>query len=284
MGSIQKEGKMIAVDKEALPKRITPDDIHRLTGEIAYWFCPTCRKWRTTPIKPDRIVCSVCGDAPDWKKRPPTLAYRSRYQRVLDLCAEDSEWRKSYNEVEQQFGAYIDDVYSGFLSPRAKESGWLRFQSEWREVDKLADFLLTAQDAPTMDVPHTYTERGLQRRYYDPCRQHNVVSLSDLNLQPQYDDGDTKYSDAEIVELISLQASHTSGRPHKGVATERCEQLCDKHFQYEFLEIIGDPLERSIARDFSDGAKKRDIERKYGLSERQVRTKVAHIAKALKNF
>lgn len=289
MGDVQAEAEkgnlnMTFLAKETLPRRITPSTAAEFVGESAYWFCPTCRKWCTSSITEDGIACSVCGSTPSWEKHPPTLSYRSRFKRVTELCAESSEWRKSYDEAEQQFGDFIDDKHAGLLPPRAKESGRRYFHGVWREVDKLADFLLTAQDAPATDAPHAYTEQGLQRRYYDPRRKHNVASLSDLNLQPEFDDSGTRYTDEEIAELISLRASHMSGRPRKGVAAERYEQLCDKYFQHEFLESIGDPLERNIARDFSEGATKRDVEHKYKLSERQVRTKVAHIAKALKNL
>lgn len=275
---------MIALDKEALPERITQDNVSALAGEHAYWYCPACRKWRTSPITVEGITCPVCGGAPNWDKHKPTLAYESRYKRVADLCAPRSDFCREYENAQCQYADYIEDTYTGLLPLRAKESGWRYFQGVWREMDKLADFLLTAQDAPATDAPYAYTEQGLQRRYYDPRRKHNISSLSDLNLQPEFDDGGTRYTAEEIAELISLRASHMSGSPHKGVAAECCEQLCDKYFRYEFLDNIEDPLERKIAFDLSMGASKRDVENKYRLSEQQVRTTVKHIRNSLKNM
>ena len=275
---------MIAMDKEALPKRITRDNVSALAGEHAHWFCPVCRKWRMSPITAEGIACPVCSGGPDWERRPPTLAYKSRFRRVQELCAEGSDWRNSYDEAERNYADYIDDAYAGYLPRSARESGWRHFQSVWREANKLADYLLTAPDAPVMDVPHAYSESGLQRRYYDGRREHNTVSLSDLKLQPQYDDDGAQYTDQEVAELISLRASHMSERPRKGVSVERYDQLCDRYFQHEFLGCIADPLERNIAEDLSMGASKRDVERKYRLSEQQVRTIVKHIGKSIKNY
>lgn len=273
---------MIVLDKRALPKEIAPTDIAELVGESLYWYCPACRTWRTSPITAEGIACSVCGGAPDWEKRPPTLAYKSRFRQVQELCAEGSDWRKWYDAAERHYADYIDDIHAGRLPRLAKESGWRYFQNVWLEADKLADYLLTASDAPTTNIPHPYTERGLRRRYYDPRRKHNVASLSDLNLQLGFDNGGTRYTDEEVAELISIQASHMPGRPRKGVSVERYDQLCDRYFQYESLGCISDPLERNIAFDLSMGITKRGIERKYGLTERKVRTKIAHIAKVLK--
>lgn len=275
---------MIALDKRALPKEITPNDLCELNGEAAYWYCPACRKWRTSPITAEGIACSICGGAPDWVKRPPTLAYRSRFRRVGELCAEGSDWRNSYDEAERHYANYIDDVHTGHLPRSAKESGWRYFQGVWQEADKLADYLLAAPDAPAMDVPYAYSAAGLQRRYYDSRRKNNTVSLSNLHLRLEFDDSGAKYTDQEVAELISLRASHMPGYPRKGVSVERYDQLCDRYFQHEFLECIAAPLDRSVAEDLSMGATKRDIERKYGLSARRVRTIVSHIAKSLKNI
>lgn len=275
---------MIMLERGALPKRIAPNDITKLIDESLYWFCSTCRKWRTSKVKPDgSVTCSICEGTPDWKKHPPTLAYGSRFKRVTDLCAEGSEWRESYNQAVRQYGDYIDDIYAGSLPLRAKESGWRYFQGVWREVDKLADFLLTAQDAPETDIPYAYTEAGLQRRYQDNRRKHNIVTLSGLDLRPD-DENNAQLSNEELAEIFSLRASHKAGRFRKGISSERFDQLCDVYFRDSFLDQIHDPLERSIACDLSKGFKKRDIERKYGMTERQVRTRVAHIAKALKNI
>lgn len=273
---------MTDADKVALPKRITQGDVSNLVGESAHWFCPVCHKWRTSHITAEGIACSVCGGAPDWEKRPPTLAYRSRCRLVQELCAEGSDWRKWYDEAEQRYADYIDDVHAGRLPRSAKESGRRYFQGVWQEADKLADFLLMAQDAPATNAPQAYSEQGLQRHYYDPRRKHNVVSLSDLNLRPEYDDSGIRYTDEEVAELISLRGSHMPGRSRKGVSIERYDQLCDRYFQHEFLNCITDPLERSVAEDLSMGATKRDVERKYRLSEQQVRTIVKHIGKSLK--
>jgi len=226
--------------------------------------------WRTSTITEEGILCSVCGGKPDWKKHPPTLAYKSRYKRVAALCAEGSDFQKSYDELEQSYGDFIEGTYTG-MPVKTKDIGWRYFSDAWKTVDSLADYLLTAPDVPTTNYPHSYTERGLQRRYYDPRRKCNVSSLTDLNLQPQCDEGGTQFTDQEVVEIIS---------PHSGYS----RPLCDVYFADEFLKSISDPMERSIAYDLSSGATKRDIERQYGLTERQVRTRVAHIAKALKNI
>lgn len=273
---------MFNIDKNILPKRISLDGAHMLIGEGAHWFCPACRKWRTSTITKDGIACSICGGGPDWKKHPPTLSYKSRSKQVAKLCAEGSPWRDMYIEAEERYSNFIESLHSGDLPLQAQKSGWEYFHSVWREADQLADFLLTAKDGPATEFPHAYSEQGLQRRYYDPRRKHNIVSMSGLNLQPEFDEGGARFTDEEIAELISIRASHRCGRPHKGVATERYEQLCDKYFKDEFLNGVRNPLEHSIALDFSGGASKRDIERQYGLTERQVRTKVSHIAKALK--
>ena len=139
---------MIALDKGTLPRRIGQNDTSGFAGENAYWYCNTCRQWRTSEIRPDgSIICPVCGGGPDWKKHQPTLAYGSRHKRVADLCAVGSGWRKSYDEVEQSYGSFIEEVNSG-LPLRTQEEGWKYFQNAWKTVDELADYLLTAPDAP----------------------------------------------------------------------------------------------------------------------------------------
>lgn len=252
---------MIAVDKQTLPKRITQGDISNLIGEHAYWYCPACRKWRTTPITAEGIACSVCGGAPDWEKRPPTLSYMSRYKRVADLCAFGSDFRRKYEDAERQYADYIDQMYAG-MPAGARDTGWQYFQNVWQEADKVADYLITAQDTPVVAVPYAFNEDGLRRRYYDPRRVSNVVSLSDLT-----DNNGVcfTYDTAEI-------ASYTAGYMH---------HFDDKRFGIiEYWEDIFDPMERAVARDLSEGYTKRDIERRYGLSERRVRTIVSHIAKS----
>lgn len=266
---------MTALDPKTLPKRIKQTDLCGLAGEHMHWYCTTCRKWRTSKIKPGgSVTCSVCGGEPDWKKRPPTLAYRSRLKRVEALCAEDSEWRAWYDDAERRYGEYIDNVAAGLLPRQAKESGWRHFQEVWREVDRLADYILSAKDSPATHAPHAYSEAGLQRRYQDSRRGHNTVSLSDLGLRYEDCEENARLTNEELAEILSVRASHG----------ERLENLYDKYFEDDFLNQIRDPLERDIARDFSKGFGKRDVERKYGLSERQVRTKVTHIAKALRNM
>ena len=262
---------MITLDRGTLPKRIKENMVGRLAGETAYWYCTACRQWRTTEIMPvGTITCPICGDEPDWVKRPPTLAYKSRYKQVVDLCAEDSDWRKGYDEVERRHGEFLGEVNSG-LPRRTQEAGWRYFQGVWRMVDELADYLLIAQDAPVTDGISAYTERGLQRRYYDPRRRNNVSTLSSLNLPVMADDGGVQLTGQEAVETISF---HTASS----------QPLYDTYFADDFLKGISDPLEYSIAYDFSRGATKRDIERQYGLTEQQVRTKVVHIAKMLKKI
>lgn len=260
---------MTALKNEALPKMIAPNDLVEMIGEHLHWYCPNCRKWRTSKVKPGgSVTCSVCGGEPDWKKRPPTLAYRSRLKRVEALCAEDSEWRAWYDDAERRYGEYIDDVAAGLLPRQAKEFGWKHFHEVWREVDRLADYLLSAKDAPATHVPHAYSEAGLQRRYQDPSRKHNVVTLSNLNLKAEFDDGGAQYSDEELLELMAFDPAD-------------CDQFIDKYFQYEFLENIENPLERDIAYWLSAGEGKRDIEKMYGLSEQQVKTICKHIRNAL---
>lgn len=262
---------MITLDRGALPKRIKKNMVDRLAGETAYWYCTTCRQWRTTEITSiATITCPICGGEPDWEKRPPTLAYKSRYKRVVDLCAKDSDWRKSYDEAERRYGEFLGEVNSG-LPLRTQEVGWKYFQGVWRMVDGLADYLLVAQDAPVTDGISAYTERGLQRRYYDPRRRNNVNTLSSLSLPVMADDGGVQLTDQEAVEIISF---HTASS----------QPFYDTYFSDDFLKGISDPLEYSIAYDFSRGATKRDIERQYGLTEQQVRTKVTHIAKTLKKI
>ena len=265
----QQEIIMIALDKGTLPRRIGQNDTSGFAGENAYWYCNTCHQWRTSEIQPDgSITCPVCGGGPDWKKHQPTLAYGSRHKRVADLCAVGSGWRKSYDEVEQSYGSFIEEVSSG-LPLRTQEEGWKYFQNAWRTVDELADYLLTAPDAPKTDSVSVYTERGLQRRYYDPRRKCNTNTLSSLSIPLLTDDGGAQFTDQEAAEIISLHAGYS-------------QPFYDVYFADEFLECISDRLERSIAYDLSRGATKRDIERRYRLTEQQVRTRVAHIAKALK--
>lgn len=260
---------MITLDRGALPRRINQNDVSGFAGESAYWYCNTCRQWLTSEIQPDgSITCPVCGGGPDWKKHQPTLAYGSRYKRVADLCAVGSGWRKSYDEVEQSYGSFIEEVNSG-LPLRTQEEGWKYFQNAWRTVDEFADYLLTAPDAPARDSANVYTERGLQRRYYDPRRKRNTSTLSSLNFPVLTDDGGAQFTDQEAAEIISLHAGYV-------------QPFYDVYFPDEFLECISDQQERSIAYDLSRGATKRDIERRYRLTEQQVRTRVMHIAKALR--
>lgn len=142
---------MIALDKGTLPRRIGQNSTSGFAGENAYWYCNTCHQWRTNEIQHDgSIACPICGNGPDWKKHRPTLAYGSRHKRVADLCAVGSGWRKSYDAVEQSYASFIEEVNSG-LPFRTQEEGWKYFQNAWRAVDELADYLLTAPDAPTTD-------------------------------------------------------------------------------------------------------------------------------------
>ena len=186
----------------------------------------------------------------------------SRYKRVADLCAFGSDFRRKYEDAERQYADYIDQMYAG-MPAGARDTGWQYFQNVWQEADKVADYLITAQDTPVVAVPYAFNEDGLRRRYYDPRRVSNVVSLSDLT-----DNNGVcfTYDTAEI-------ASYTAGYMH---------HFDDKRFGIiEYWEDIFDPMERAVARDLSEGYTKRDIERRYGLSERRVRTIVSHIAKSL---
>lgn len=262
---------MSALNAEVLPRRICKDSVTDFAGEHAYWYCGGCGQWRTSEItSTGRIVCPVCESEPDWTKHEPTLAYQSRFKRVADLCGEGSTWRKDYDDAEQRFGQYIDDIHAGLLSRRSKESGRMYFQDIWKEVDKLADYILLAQDTPELPSPYAYSEDGLQRRYYDPRRAHNIATLSSLNFPSMTDDGGARLTDMEIAEIISFH--NFQGEP-----------FYDQYFEDGFLENITNPLERAIAIDLSRGATKRDIQRWYNLSEQQTRTKVRHIAKAIKN-
>lgn len=254
---------MTLADRNALPRRITQDNVSALVGEHAYWFCPTCRKWRTSPITAEGIICSVCGGAPDWEKRPPTLAYRSRYKRVVDLCAPDSPWRKWYDQVEREYRDFLGATYQG-MPARTKQTGWMYFSSAWKEADKLGDYLLAAPDIPIRGIPYAYDEEGLQRRYFDSSRDYSMVTLSDVGIKPMFDDGEVQYSAEESLELMAFNPAD-------------CEQYTDKYFQYWYLEGIKDPLERDVAYWLSVGERKRDIEAMFGLSEQQVKTICKHL-------
>lgn len=260
---------MIVLNPKALPRRINQTDLYGLIGEHLHWYCLVCRKWRTSEVKPDgSVACSICGSVPDWEKHPPTLAYRSRFKRVKNLCAEGSEWRVEYDRIEEHYGDFIEQTYVA-LPARTKDAGWRYFANAWNMVDKVADYLLSAQDSPKTNPPHAYSADGLQRRYFDSRREWNVVSLSQLNLKPEVDDYGRLLTDQEAIEI---KLFHTSDN----------QRFYDAYFPDEFLSAFDNPLERSIAFDLSRGARKKDIERRYGLTERRVRTIVAHIAKALK--
>lgn len=262
---------MLVVDKKALPRRLTKDNIHDVVGESVRWFCPACRRWRTAKVKPGGVViCSKCKNAPDWKKRWPVLSFTNRLERVNALCTSGSSWREEHDRVVGQYGNFIEDVGHG-LPQSTQRAGWKYFEDCWRTVEAVADYLLGSEDAPVTNVPHTYTQRGLQRRYYDRRRRHNTISLSGLNLPYMVDGGDVRLTDQEIVEALSFRKGYT-------------QPFYDVYFAGEIFEAIKDPLERAVAVDFSQGATKKDIERKYGLSERRVRTIVSHIAKSLKNM
>ena len=255
----------------ALSRRITPSNAAKFEGESASWYCSACEKRYITTIQPDGvIVCPICGNGPDWNKKgcKPTLAYESRYKRVIDLCAKDSPWRERADKIEQEYGAFIEATYRG-MPARTKQTGWRYFSNAWKEVDKLGDYLLAAPDIPIVEIPYAYSEGGIQRRYYDSSRDYNIVTLSDVGLTPKFDDGGVQYTDEESIELMAFDPAD-------------CERFMDEYFRYWFLNDIKDPLERDIAYWLSTGESKRSIERLYGLSEQQVRTIVEHIAKSLK--
>lgn len=258
---------MTDTDKVALPKRITQGDVSNLVGESAYWYCLDCSKWRTALITADGIACSVCGGRPDWEKRPPILSYKSRYKRVVDLCAPNSPWREWYDEVEREYGAFIEATYRG-MPARTKQMGWRYFSNAWKEVDKLGDYLLTALDTPIHGIPYAYSEDGLQRRYYDPDRDFNVVTISDVGLNPELDDGGVQHTAEESLELMVFDPSD-------------CKRHIDKYFQQWYLENIKDQLEHDVAYWLSVGERKRDIEAMFGLSEQQVKTICKHLENIL---
>lgn len=262
---------MITLNKGALPRRVSQNDANRLIGESVYWYCSVCQKWRTSKIQYDAgIFCPVCGSGPDWNKHQPTLAYMSRYKRVAALCAAGSEWRNNYDDLERRYGDFIDEANSG-LPLRTQEAGWRYFHNAWRTVDGLADYLLTAPDAPVTDCPHSYSEEGLRRRYFRPGREYNTITLSDIRLKHE-DDDDGPYTEEEAIEMMSYKAGFATLFNDRVPITD--ELLCG----------IPDGLEREIARDFAQGLTKRDVERKYRLSESKVRTIVRHIAKWLKSM
>lgn len=256
-----------------LPRRIAPNNTAELAGENVCWYCPVCKKQYITMIQPNGVInCPVCGNGPDWNKKGcrPTLAYESRYRRVVDLCADDSPWRKWADEVEKEYGSFLEATYRG-MPAQTKQTGWRYFSNVWKEVDKLGDYLLAASDVPIRGIPCAYSENGLQRRYYDSDRGYNIITLSDVGLKPKFDDGGVQYTDEEAVELMTFDAAD-------------CKQFLDEYFRYWFLDDIKDPLERDVAYWLSTGEGKRDIERLYGLSEQQVRTIVEHLASLLKNL
>lgn len=262
---------MIVFNKGILPGKLTQNDISGLIGGSVRWFCPSCRRWRTAKVKTDEgVFCFKCGGAPDWKKRWPVLSFRSRLKRVNDLCAEGSPWREEHDQVVHQYSSFIDEVNSG-LPLRTKEAGWKYFGNCWREIDKVANFLLGAEDAPMTDIPHAYSDQGLHRRYYDHRRRHNATSLSDLDLHQLAYDGNMGLTDQEVVEAISFKHGYT-------------QPFYDQYFLDDFLDIISDPLERAVALDLAGGETKRSIQRRYGLTERRVRTIVKHLAKTLKDI
>lgn len=262
---------MLVVDKKTLPRRLTKDNIHDVVGESVRWFCPACRKWRTNKIKSGgNVTCSVCGGAPDWEKRWPVLSFRDRLKQVNALCAEGSSWREEYDRVTAQYGAFIDETWRG-IPKSAKVAGWKYFQNCWETIDGVANYLLGAADAPATDLPYAYNQQGLQRRYFDPERAHNVVSLGDLNLTRTVDDGNVRRSGEEVAESLSFRSGYSI--PHY-----------DEYFSGDIFKPIVDPLERAIAVDLYRGFKKKEIEKKYQLTERRVRTVISHIVKSLKNM
>lgn len=257
---------MILMDV-ALPRKVTPQNAPLLVGKTAYWYCTTCKQWRTSTIREDgSIACSVCRDSPD-DKHTPLLTYRSRYEIVNKLCAPGAELRKRHDDLIECYADFIDATWRG-LPARAKQSGYRYFGTAWQEIDGIGDYLLSAPDAPVVDVPHAYNEEGLKRRYYRPDRKCNVISLADLQLPYMTDDSGRPFTAEEVVESLSFQAGFSA-------------PSYDHTFESDFLEHIKDGMERLVARDLAMGATKRDIQRTYGLSEGKVRTIVRHIAKQI---
>lgn len=260
---------MLIPDQKSLPRTIRQVNLPKLVGESLHWFCPACQELHTTEIGSDGTVrCPDCGEAPDWEQHPPVLAYGSRFKRVRDVCADGSPWRTVYEATEQRYGDFIEQTYRG-LPRRTKAAGWRYFSKVWKSADELADYLIAARDAPGAGEIAAYTERELSRKYYDSRREINICSLSDLSFPRLEDDGGVHLTTQEDVEAMSLRAGYT--RP-----------FYMEDSVGELLELVHDPLERSIARDFAYGMTKRDVERKYALSERRVRTIVSHIAEVLK--
>lgn len=261
----------LTLEKGLLIREISPTQAGDLAGESAHFYCGKCGEWRTNVIGPSgEIVCPKCGEKPNWKRHRPALAYASRQKRVSDLCSVGSTWRRQYEDIVDRYGGFINELSAG-LPPWTQEAGWRFFQTAWRAVDAVADYLLTARDAPEKSGSHVYTERGLKRRYSDSRRNVGVTTMSDVEFSTLSDEVGVQYTPQEVAEMISY---------HKFPN----ERFYDTYFAYDFLEDVPDPLERSITHDLSRSETKRDIERRYHLTERQVRTKVEHIRKALKSW
>ena len=250
----------------ALPRRITSSNADEFEGESVCWYCPVCEKQRTTVVQPGGLLlCPVCGGGPDWDKEgcKPTLAYESRYRRMVALCAKDSPWRKWADGVEQEYGEFIEATYHG-MPARTKQMGWRYFSSAWKEVDKLGDYLLAAPNRPIRGIPYAYSEEGLQRRYYNSNRDSNIISCSSLNLKPEYDNGGIQFTQDECMELLAFDPAD-------------CDRYMDTYFKYWYLDGIVNPLERDVAYYLASGEKKTDIEDIFGLSEQQVKTICKHL-------
>lgn len=210
-----------------LPREISQDSAKNLVGESATWYCQVCENRHTAEIQPEGVIaCPVCGSHPAWNKKgcKPTVGFLSRYQKVMNLCAEGSPLKKWHDETIEQYGDFIEDTYRG-MPLQTQRTGWRHFGSAWAEVDKLGDYLLTAKDLPQLDIPRTYTKDGLARRYYDPRREHNVVSFSDLGIEPGYDDGSVQFSLDEAVELVAYDPAD-------------CKKYMDEYFKYWYLDKV----------------------------------------------
>lgn len=280
---------MIAMDKGALPKEITQENVTAHIGESVFWYCHQCEEWHTTEIAPGGVItCPRCDQHPKWKKGTVFVSLSDRLRIVKDLCSDGSSLQQEVEDAEQRYADYIDATWRG-MSKRERETGRRSFQRVWKTLDELTDYIVAAKDMPEDDIPHAFSEDGLKQLDFDPARviednngdgdnelskqkSYKCVNyLSDMKLRREDYDPDT--SDFEIIEVIAINKGLMQPSPS---AEER-------FFQQEMFNSITDPVERSIALDFARGLvwKKTDIGRNYGLTASEVRTKIKHIRTSL---
>lgn len=256
--------------KNCLPITVSMEKAGEFAGDTVYWHCSGCGAWRHSVIDDDGgVQCPACGGTPDWSKSTrPRVAYSSRNRKVNELCT-SQDWLKNYMELENRYADFIDAVEKG-LPRRTKQNGFRYFHRAWKELDSIADYLLKALDSPNPENTSAYTERGLKRKYFDTGRLTNTNSLSEMDLPTMNDEGDdVTYTDEELAENMSFRAGHSA--PFY-------------EWRYNIIDWasnVTDRTERAIIFGLAEGKSKRDIEREYELTEKQVRTKIAHLAKVM---